>query len=176
MTTATRILGPAEALALDLARPVLLRDGYDPGVASSACGDHSLTDEPCAYAVWAMPEDYDTRYVAVQVWYYVTAHVLPSDGADEIRDLDYSDWHEIKSDESEDGHPDVPNLRYAVRCQTMWIACNDADEPGSSEVRSDYQDEDVSASWIHDVDQALRNAQNRAHGEDWSNYDPENFR
>ena len=66
-------------------------------------------------------------------------------------------------------------LRYAVKSQTEWVVHSDRQDPGSSEIASDYVYDDGADVWIDSPEKADEAAIAAARNFDWSNVSTRNF-
>lgn len=150
----------------------LARIGYDADENShgSFCGDYSIGAEPSNQATWALGDD-AAPFVTVTETHYVTARL---DGAHD--DLDYTDWEEASYrrrvwDEKGEwgqqiardaGEEEPPKVWYGVNSIIEIIVHSDVTDPGGSEVNSEYEYGDGSATFYADLDDAEQYARSRA--------------
>lgn len=141
-----------------------------------SCGDTSLTIEPSNRQTWATGNDQEP-FISVTSTSYVVARLNDGD-----RDLDYDDWVDhlraVKREQDRVGGDPAAlgTVRYAVENRTEWVAHHVVDEPGGTEIRSDYTYEHGSALNYLSLATAEAVAQNTARNEDWTHYAPENWK
>lgn len=156
-------------------RPELVPTGdqYDDGTTGSVCGDYSLGAEPSNRAVWQVGPD---RFVTVTETYFVTGRrdsdawdLDPNDVDDALAAV--AAWDETPEDDRTGDAPEP--VRFSVDGQTEWILCTDPDDPGGTEITSDYEYDAGSVLYYETVESAEREARRLARAFDPADYSPE---
>lgn len=194
---------PAES-DVALAEPMVVEDadGDGPMEVEDLIGEISMGREFSNRRTWQMP---DGSYRHAEIVYYAGGQASAPAGAEtsksrygsrfydwegiEVpvdRELEWGEMEDIRStiaalrdnrgDDHEERLANAPVLEYFTASRTEFLSFTDLDDRGSTETYSDYLYEDgYTYVAMGTLEEAERDAKERAEKEDWSAYSPENF-